>query len=560
MSSTATPVSTMSTSLPIVIPDGQLETHFIYFYDLQVRIHPISTKELTSEGFELQNLSKSELCQFYFSDSFLSRWIRAHFHGDAVHATKTTLQANKHEFAFPEMPHSTDRKYPDYSCIECTLFDNGILAVVLRVKNKDDIPDLEYLECIARPEHLASSHIEMQPGSLISGVDAILQLIEPQIAAFLNNLNLSVVHIDGGHPRPLYVISHAMPAPGGSEELTKFKIDVGNDELTIQPINETNSAHFNTRANQVQDIYQGQSLDPLSKDAKGKTWTRSKCPPVLHLLQRSRPYIGSIVDLTEQFDKGHRILSDLLEKPIKGDWRSTVTSNGEVLKTRVNSFAIAAARTTPKFLDSFANIEQYWNEIPRRDIYYPGPSIVFIGRRGWTCIKLEDRDQLAFHLGVVETVLFTLQATLASFRATRRFVEQIKTRGDEVSRLLNEKLGRRGISLSYRLPERIRNFTSFLARARLHAPVDDMSIQLRSYLMTHTGIFAVRRVKELLNYDTQMENARYTIANYAASLQGANQFWTARTARYQAIGILLALFTFLAGLIAVYLNFKVKIP
>jgi hypothetical protein len=556
----------------ILIPPRQLEAQFVYFYDLKVRIlpHDPEDEEWTSDvkSFNIRTISASELSMFYFSDSFLSRWVRIHFHGGASDQfpkspIKSFLSAIGGTFELPEVPKVEGRQISSYNWLECTLFENGILAVTIRVKNTEPIADKTYLESIARPEYLRSHHIDSKSGDLVMAVDQLLEDIEPEIANFLNSLEMRVIHIDGDAERSVHVMYSPMEHPGGSGAKRKFK-----------------AKQFLAKSEdpeEVQLIYPGQTMDPLSKDATGR-WRSSSDAPVLHLLQRSRPYIGTIVDFTEAIGNQHCILGPLLTKPDRGDWRVALTGEGEVLRTRVHKFAVAAARTTPKFIENFINLEQYWTENPRRDIYHPGPSIVFIGRRGWTCIKLEDRDQLAFHLGVVETVLFSIQATLASFRATRRFVEQVKRRGDEVSIALNKKLAKDDFTTtSDDIPSHIHKFTNFLARARLHAPVDDMSILLRSYLMTHTGILAMRRIRDLLHYDVQMENARHTIESYAASLQQANQYWTSRNAqfsrnslqnqektlsnqteslgnqtralRYQTVSILLTMITLLIGLL-----------
>ncbi len=262
-------------------------------------------------------------------------------------------------------------------------------------------------------------------------------------------------------------------------------------------------------------------------------------------------------------DDGGNIRSDVLEKPMpSGEWRipkkGLGTDQEMVASRRLLRFAIATARTTPVFLDSFTSLQQYWTEEPRRNIYHPGPSIVFIGRRGWSCLKLEGRDAIGFHLGVVETVLFSLQAIIASFRATRRFVEQIKTRGDIAGLQINKQLAKMG-DLD---PETLRKFTSFLARARLNATNEDMSALVRSYLTTHTGIACVNRIKRLLDYDCQIDNARNTLSNYAASLQGASnelqkqQLTELRkTSNMQFWAVVLAVCTLVAGLFGGFLGF-----
>lgn len=519
-------------TMTIVIPPQSLEAHFVYFYDLKVKVLPVKkeqTDRFETSPFSHREVADSELSTFYFSDSFLSRWIRLHFHGKPDRFDIESLLSNSgYKLAAPPQGGLTS-----YAAIECTLFENGILAVTLRVQNLAAVNDSDYLDSIARPEYLFSSK-KQHSGKLISVVDKVLRKIEPEIAFTLNTLHLQVIHIEGGAARPLRIMSD-LEEPPGRFQSTNFRVGerIPTDNAEYSQWQKRLSDALNR---EPQPIKPGETLDPMSRESlwqKGskrekREWAQADDAPVLHFLKRSRPFVGTVVDFMG-------CDSAFEDAPEVNDWRTRVVrENGDqkLIKPEVYRLAIAAARTTPQFLQSFSNLEQYWTETPRRDIYYPGPSIVFIGRRGWTCIKLERRsDELAFHLGVVETVLFLLQATIASFRATRSFIEKIKDIGDEVGISLNKKLAMGDFEKDEQLPRDIHRFTAFLARARLHAPVDDMSVLLRSYLMTHTGIAAVRRIRELLRYDEQMEHARHTLVSYAASLQGANQYWISRNAQ-----------------------------
>jgi hypothetical protein len=573
----------------ITFPPLSLECHLVFFYDLKVRIRPISQPETPGiagrpeklrnfDTFVWRDIADSELNRFYFGDTFLQRWVRAHLHGtpDTISGTtelrfdtNSTGKSRTHCFVIPNRPCGVPEPVDSYDFLECTVFENGVVSVVLRFTNRDAIDDVDYVAAIARPEFLRSdrSRSKDPPGALLIEAERLVHnAIEPRLASCLNTLGLTGVHIDGGLERPIEVRAIGVPREDDSQPVP-FSARVGVHIHHGETIDVTPALDRNVRPGGV----------------------------ILHRLRASRPFVGTVATLPTAPDVvtlRQRVAAELLEDMrSEREWRIPRDGN-KVLRERVYRFAIAAARTTPRFLEDFAHLAEYWTEKPPRDAYDPGPSIVFIGRRGWVCMKMESRrDTRAFHLGVVETVLFVLQAVHASFRATRRFVEQIKRRGDAAALKLNETLshmtyrGWQRPSWSWRLASRfgvsaiwktkdavaepddvrprsvagntrdvILEFTAFLARARLTAPTDDMSTLVRSYLETHTGIASVRRIKLLLEYDRQVENAREMIANYAASLQGANQYWTSRNTRIQASAARLQLAAVALAVVAIVLS------
>jgi hypothetical protein len=561
MSSTASSTSaSQSQTAPapdeITFPPHKLESHFVFFYDLKARILKVGgetreERERTAEGknfatFKRRSIADSELNLFYFSDGFLARWVRAHLHGTDQTVGRTYIKdgvkfkvhGKDYTFTFPVHPCGVHEHVDSYHFLECTIFESGIIVVVVRLTNDTDITDVDYLEAIARPELLgADREAHPRPGPLVLEVDDLMRkTIEPHLVQCLNTFNLRAVHIDGGRERPVKV---RMPEPmDDPEQALSFSPEYPKDMYPGDTVDYDEPPLRTGKAAILHRLLRAAGVVILQRVP------RTEKGAILHRAKVSRPYVGTVVDLTmECRDTTHqgterRLSEELLDKcaVTADDWRVPV-QDGKPLRDRVYRFAIAAARTTPWLLAEFSHLKEYWTDKPPRNVYHPGPSIVFIARRGWACLKMESRyDSRAFHLGIVETVLFVLQAVVASFRATRRFIEQVRSRGDGRSLKLNEALSTTSLFMRRR---HIHAMAKLLARARLTAPTDDMSILMRSYLTTHTGIASVERIKHLLEYDRQMEDAREVIASYTASLQGADPYWRQVSIYLQALAIVI---------------------
>ena len=434
---------------PICIPANRLETHFVFYYDLKVRIQSYwsSQPNASVAGWTWESPDDWRLGAYY-SDKFASRLIAAQFWAQAAtFKSVISIQATSAGLGSSARPSGSSTLYdfspyenPATGCrsLECTLFRNGILAVTVRLTNIPDIDDRTYVEMIARPERFGMpSSPGGGAGPLIQKVYSdILRHAEPSIADCINALSLVVHSLTDPSSGQLNIGASGMPSAG----------------------------------------------------------------LVRRELHPSRPYVGTVVSLSTT--PGHA--SD-----------------------HVARFAIACARTTPAFLDQFKDPEQYLNEgEPRRNIYYPGPSIVFIARRGWVCLEMEQRIHSdTFRLGVVRNVLFVIQATDTSARAARRFLTDLIGRGsdmvNELARSRQPKYWRAVLSRIWRGPwtSWVRRFTAFMVDARMSSPFDDLSSQLRSHTITHTGIAAAGRIRELTDYDEVADSAKRLIDGYSGFLE-----------------------------------------
>lgn len=516
---------------PIKLSKDTVETQFIFFYDLGVRIVEtnFSQEQRKREhhekvgAFVWRDVAQSEMSQFYFSQNFLEKLVPIHMHANLDELTidnflpvKNT-KPQQRSFHFVNRPLGIQKKIESYSPIELSIFRNGSLVITIRLNNEEEITDEEYLEAIRNPEFTKSrnfNHVRYKPGYLVDFACKVVDEIESQLADCINELGLKVVSLKSESTKTLKII------PRSDEKESEEDHDKG-------------------------FIYR--SLD------------------------QSRPYIGTIID----FKNGNDIQivdskndeaenqkdneTNIEIEPQIDDDVSTITDTSTIVKTksqlviekeRILDFAIAAARTTPGFLTDFDNAEAYLlEEIPKRNIYHPGPSIVFIARRGWVCFKMEERDEISFQIGVTEIVLLVIQAILSSVRATRRFTCEVIEEGSQVDIEFNTgKQGKYPVKapLSGITVEKIHNFTSFLARARINAPFDDMTSLISAHINTHTGIAAVHRLKELTGLDDLSNKASQTLENYGKFLDIANQVWNtkkadiARKRFYVSIGSMIA--------------------
>jgi hypothetical protein len=219
----------------------------------------------------------------------------------------------------------------------------------------------------------------------------------------------------------------------------------------------------------------------------------------------------------------------------------------------VSRFAIACGRTTPEFITNFVQPQEYLREgDPPRNIYHPGISIVFIGRRGWCCVNRENAIDLRFYQGIVETALFVLQTQIAAVRAMRRFQREVISQGQVVGFHVYHGLGRSRTSwnlpsqigryFNFRLKRDISGFAKFLANARLNSPIDDLGILLKSHLTTHTSIRAFDRIAVLTDYHQLMSQTRATLTSFAEALRDTEQYYrdSDQMVRYWLVLIALA--------------------
>jgi hypothetical protein len=514
------------TRTALTIDARSVASIFTIFYDLRVRIvgEVSETKKHERKcGFSWFDTNDCTLNRFFVSDRFLRYLVAAQFHGDPScvgeqehHSQiEVTAKGTSRSFEFVSHEHlpghdadgqPSQIKIPDCAAFSAILFRNGILAVTVRLSNAEKITDREYVDLIKRPEYVYRHNTELrqEPGGLIAAVWKLREELELSVATYLNLLELQAVTLEGGTAKPLFVHHESSP----------------NDDF-VDTVDVRSGEHDPSKIRRLR------SNGGIARLALGGTIDLDD--GIYHRLKASRPFIGSVIDLNN---------------PSDARWN----------KQRAELLAIACARTTPEFIDIFVRPHRYLTETDdRRNIYYPGPSVFLIGRRGWACIKREQRKPIAFWLGVVEPVHFSIIAVYASVRATRRLLRDVIEEGERVSIRLNTTLGnppQANTSAGSGDLSIAQEFTKFLARARLSGPTHDMSILLRSHVTTHTAIAAVRRIQQLTDHEQLLRRAQETITNYSGSLDAVNQLRAGKQDHISGVLITLTRLTLFLGIAA----------
>lgn len=109
------------------------------------------------------------------------------------------------------------------------------------------------------------------------------------------------------------------------------------------------------------------------------------------------------------------------------------------------------------------------------------------------------------------------------------------------------------------LPERLRPWrefirrvaeaTSFLARARLVSPCEDMSQLLETHLISQTARNAVERCKNLTTFNMLEDSCAAMMANYTAFLKTSSDYLRLQTFRLERYTLALGLVSIVIALI-----------
>ncbi len=497
----------MSSNYAIQIPKGKLESQFIFFYNLGAKINSIDSEQ-DGEFFESRNIGKSSLNKFSFVDNLVPSICTTHFHakkdlliilnnkiGQIVSGSGSDIDV---ELRIDPPTFSNNHSFKDqedgYSPLEFTLFKNGMLAVICRVTNATEIGDEQYVKSIARSEHVGFNEFEDdQDVTLTQIMWRSMEVVEGPLNIYLNELEL-----------------HGIPFTTGlSQQMKFYSVEDNNGGETAKIVDDK---PFSLRRGEFYS---------------GKLYFHS-------CFVRTRPYVGTVIDLSSS-------ISEFL-------FKESEEKHGAVLEEKINlikgikeremKLALACARTTPEFLDYFNGPEKYLEQdVPRRNLYHPGPSIVFIGRRGWACILKETRpNPKSFHFGVVETVVFVIEAMLSSTIHSRNFIREVTKEGDSLALELlknfqegnkNQK-ERKSMNID---PSTIYNFTAFVSRIKLNLPYQNLGTLLSAHITTHTGIAAIRRMKYLTKQDSLLLSSRNLVDNYDSFFTNLDQYWSDKQAK-----------------------------
>lgn len=497
----------------INLPRNSIETQFLFFYNIGAQISDSAisekAKNTQSNNFEFREISGSELYTSAFFNNPIPIICALHFHAKdpLVNDIKNDLlKEGTIEFAdlpctFYKEPRKLllssdsdeikEKNFHDrvqgekenanknlgFSFLEFTLFKNGILAVILRLTNKTDLTDSDYVNLITKSKQIKMTEDLTCPitksDSMMILAGKIMKAIEDPLVDYLNQLEIE-----------------GISSITGEEKKITFHC---------------------TNFNKAEGRYETNIISFLEKEEKLNSFNfYNDGKDVFHTcFITTTPYIGTVIDLSK---RDCSLFSE----------NKTTT---RVHREREMQLALACARTTKEFLENFNDPELYLErELPRRNLYHPGPSIVFVGRRGWACIVRENREPTSFQLHVIEIVLLVITSILASTIYTRDFIKKITEEGDEIGKKFLLKLqGKEPIDNGL-----ILDYTNFVSRIKLGLPQLNLGVLLSSHISAHTGIAAIRRLKYLTKHDELILSANDLVENYNSFFTSIDQYWKSK--------------------------------
>jgi len=483
----------------VLIEDGKAEFTFTFYYSLGGPLKSVNSSTDTPEipGIEFRQWHKSELSH-YISENFIGKLIINHFHITPPQDLITvdipeawSPYGEKHCLVFPNifLKANNDGPHKSIAAAECTIFKNGYLSVILRLNNHGLINIHDVLELIKHPEFVEyefqkddgqdhpKGRFGLSCGPLITEIWSQMgSYFEPKIQEVLKRLNLEELNFKTG-------------------AWCKFEWDRIERRKNQGEISTTNTSK--------EQIKQQTSLEKL----------------------RRPPYVGIFFSL------------DHLE--IIPSHTETPSSPNTLSREIIERFVIAAGRVTPSFLYNFNNPHEYLSS-ENRNVYGQGNSIVFIGRRAWCVFDCREQNYDAFRLGVIETAHFVITVIQTSALTHRRFSIFAHEEGSKIFQDLNLAITNMfksktiflGIVPNY-FKKCIAKGTSFLARARLVSPCEDMASLLESYLTSQTGQAALKRCQNLTGLEHLAGISREMMASYTSFLKTSSDYLepTFRTSR-----------------------------
>lgn len=491
----------MQPTTSIKLSKHSIETQFVFFYNIGAQIQKFTTPS-EDQNFEKRNLLGSRLYESAFFDNPIPIICAVHFHAKddyIVSLNQKVLGNTQPPIKLSRLPctyyrefstHNTDAdkftkkleevKDLGFSPLEFTLFKNGILAVTLRLTNEEELDDFKYVELITRSKQIDNkddlANLDDNSCSMMKLAGKIMNVIEQNLVNYLNKHQMTGISL----------------ATGKEEEIRFHCTKHNSNFYETEKIDDLNDAVLNS-----------------FRSYKDGRFNFHTC------LITTTPFIGTVIDLSNRHIGR----------------QSENKTAARIHREREMQLALACARITKEFLDNFNDPELYLErELPRRNLYHPGPSIVFVGRRGWACIVREDRDSKSFQLHVIEIVLLVITSILASTKYTRDFIKRVTEEGDEKGKKFLYEFQNEKNKVKIDVNS-IVNFANFVSRIKLGLPHLNLGILLSSHISTHTGIAAIRRLKYLTKHDDLVLAANNLVENYNSFFTSIDEIWKTKQFR-----------------------------
>lgn len=443
---------------------------------------------------------KSELSH-YVSDGFLTSLQIEHFHitppskdvGVQLTGKNFENTAKTIYFVWPKAFYvgEEDAQCNSIAAIECTVFKNGYLALVLRVQNKDKITAEELLDLIRHPElvhlstNIGTTHTEeansesleetvitLNSGDLVIKLYTFAEQLEADIRTAVKRSNIKHLAFESGEwsqlPdfRPIYGKlgeRWTRPYVGVFFSLSKTGRELEEDELLrVQ--------RFVIAAGRATPSFLEKFVDPAPYLATGNRNVYGTGGSIVFIGRRGWCVYGA------------------------GEHNPGAFRLGVIESTHFVIMALeSAARSRRKYTKK----------------------IHTIGSPVFRDLNIAVKKMVASNRG--------LSINPSRLRQQYKAEKNFRT---EVSKA-----------------------TEFLARARLVSPCEDVSSLLEAHLTSHTGRAAMLRFRELTRLDQLDQGARDMMANYTAFLKTSADYLRVQTLTLGRatlfVGATVALITFL---------------
>lgn len=193
-------------------------------------------------------------------------------------------------------------------------------------------------------------------------------------------------------------------------------------------------------------------------------------------------------------------------------------------KTEVQRALIALANTTPEFAQDFVDEDEY---IKKKNIAR-GTEVIMLERRSWIIAsdRLRGKESTRYKVGIVECLLYSLEAIIATTSAIETFNEDLEVRAKPPSRKFNEDISDAFKKSSTKKDvggflkrENMNEFIEVISDARAISPCEDIITSMEAHLRSATSIKAIAAMKEALELDSLISLARERMRNYGYFLE-----------------------------------------
>lgn len=430
---------------------------------------------------------------------------------------------------------TTSEKYR-LAGIEVKLFRAGTLSILIRfgwTKPGDKLLLDDCLNYVRYPENIIIKQDECCSGPLNKFAQILSQEI---IKDFLGNSvfeEIRNIMIESFKPlkADTKLIENIKKATNFYDTDNNVNLYVGTfcSKITKHCIHED---IFTNDSNTMKDLIEKEIINYSQKNVNDKDKNKDKDESDKTL------YLNNIIQDKDHLcewlnEKGIIIAQDLIDniyeefnKEKKIEW-STDSMGKKIL--------IALANTTPEFLNYFKDPDHYVDTVKN---IARGDEIIMLERRSWVIasnrLKKDDGYGTRYRIGIIECLLYCLEAIISTTRAIETFNENMEEEVKVISYDFNKELAtmiskEEITDKDYNsIKKKLRKFVEIISHARSISPCEDIITSIGAHLKSMTAIKAVKSVREVLELNSLISLARERMKNYSHFLQTGHDILMAK--------------------------------